>query len=214
MSGLPFVRPTSIRHSIADALRSGLREGRFKFGEALSEQKLATEMNVSRGPVREALLVLTEEGLVTHSPNRGFAVLEFTAQDRAEIDEVRLALESLALESSRGRYSVEELEELQRLKEEVVNLFRDRGLPARDSAEMAFHQMIWSKSNNPWLENSLKRIMTPYFSYSRFLPNVARIQPDIELIAEQHQRYIDFVKGEGKYTAAECVRFHLQLGRL
>lgn len=213
MSGLPFVRPVSIRHSIAGALRSALREGRFKFGEDLSEQKLATEMNVSRGPVREALLVLTEEGLITHSPNRGFAVLEFTAQDRAEIDEVRLSLETLALESARGKFSEAELEELQRLKDEVMKLFLDSEYPARDSAEMAFHQMIWAKSGNKWLENSLKRIMTPYFTYSRFLPTVNRNKPDPELVSQQHERYIDFVKGKGKYTAEECVQFHLRLGR-
>lgn len=213
MSGLPFVRPVSIRHSIAGALRSALREGRFKFGEDLSEQKLATEMNVSRGPVREALLVLTEEGLITHSPNRGFAVLEFTAQDRLEIDEVRLSLETRSLELARGKFSPEELEELQTLMEQVVSLFLDSQYPARDSAEMAFHQMIWAKSGNRWLENSLKRIMTPYFTYSRFLPTIASTRPDPELVSQQHQRYINYVKGKGKYTAEECVRFHLKLGR-
>ena len=213
MSGLPFVRPVSIRHSIAGALRTALREGRFKFGEDLSEQKLATEMNVSRGPVREALLVLTEEGLITHSPNRGFAVLEFTAHDRAEIDQVRLSLETLTLELARGKFSPEELEELQRLMNEVVRLFEDSQYPARDSAEMAFHQMIWAKSGNKWLENSLKRIMTPYFTYSRFLPVIAANRPDPDLILQQHQRYVNFVRGKSKYSAEDCVRFHLRLGR-
>lgn len=213
MSGLPFVRPVSIRHSIADALRSALRAGRFQFGEDLSEQKLATEMNVSRGPVREALLVLTEEGLITHSPNRGFAVLEFTPEDRAEIDQVRLSLETLALEQARGKFSPEDLDELQRLQEEVVRLFKDSEYPARDSAEMAFHQMIWAKSGNKWLENSLRRIMTPYFTYSRFLPVLATNRPDPEIVAQQHQRYVNFVKGKSKFSAEECVRFHLKLGR-
>lgn len=213
MSGLPFVRPVSIRHSIAGALRTALREGRFKFGEDLSEQKLATEMNVSRGPVREALLVLTEEGLITHSPNRGFAVLEFTPEDRAEIDQVRLSLETLALEQARGKFSQEELDELQRLQEEVVRLFKDSEYPARDSAEMAFHQMIWAKSGNKWLENTLRRIMTPYFTYSRFLPAISTNRPDPEIVAQQHQRYVNFVKGKSKFSAEDCVRFHLKLGR-
>ena len=50
-------------------------------------------MNVSRGPVREALLVLAQEGLVSHSQNYGFSVLEFNEQDRTEVQQVRLPLE-------------------------------------------------------------------------------------------------------------------------
>lgn len=202
-----------MRHNIAEVLRSALREGRFRFGEDLSEQNLATQMKVSRGPVREALLVLAEEGLVTHALNRGFSVLKFTAKDRAEIDEVRLPLETLALESARGRVTADEIEKLTRLKDEVMTLFLDRQHPARDSAEMAFHSLIWHKSGNVWLESSLKRIMIPYFTYSRFLPAINRREVNADLVAEQHQRYIDYVRGESPFSAEDCVRFHLHLPR-
>ncbi|MBL9209597.1 MAG: GntR family transcriptional regulator, partial [Opitutaceae bacterium] len=59
---LAAIRSVSIRHAVADAIRAALREGHFKLGENLSEVALATKFEVSRGPIREALLVLVEEG--------------------------------------------------------------------------------------------------------------------------------------------------------
>ena len=71
---LQAIRSTSIRHAVADAIRSALREGLLKPGEDLNEVALAAQFEVSRGPVREALLVLGEEGLLMHSANYGFSL--------------------------------------------------------------------------------------------------------------------------------------------
>ena len=98
MTVLPQVKPVSIRQTVGETIRRALLEGRSRRGQALSEVALASEMNVSRGPVREALLVLAREGLVSHSQNYGFSVLEFSEHDRLEIQQVRLPLETLALE--------------------------------------------------------------------------------------------------------------------
>ena len=62
---LHAIRSVSIRHSVADAVRAALREGHLKPGENISEVALATKFQVSRGPIREALLVLVEEGLLS-----------------------------------------------------------------------------------------------------------------------------------------------------
>src|ERR1700730_17985348 len=107
---LPIVKSEALRVRVAEAIRQALLEGRFKPGEDLSEVAIAKEMNVSRGPVREALLVLAQQGLITHSQNHGFSVLGFTDRDHTEIDEVRLRLESLALTLARDRINPDDLE--------------------------------------------------------------------------------------------------------
>src|SRR5690606_33630608 len=103
----------------ADAVRSALREGHLKPGENLSEVALAAEFEVSRGPIREALLVLVEEGLLVHSPNRGFYVINFTAEDHAHIDNIRVVLEAHALEQARGRVTAADLDALQQMKNDL-----------------------------------------------------------------------------------------------
>ncbi|MEO7652619.1 MAG: GntR family transcriptional regulator [Bryobacteraceae bacterium] len=206
MATLPEIKTTSIRYSVAEILRAAIREGRFVPGEDLSEVKLAAELKVSRGPIREAMLVLTEEGLLTYSQNRGFHVLELTAEDRANIDRVRLPLEILALQSAKERCTPADLRRLQKLKDQLIQQIRKGPFSARDSAEIAFHSAIWNLSGNEWLVAALQRIMVPYFTYGRVL-QLTTPRPD--LMADQHQAYLDFLSGESKATAEECVRFHL-----
>jgi DNA-binding GntR family transcriptional regulator len=73
-----------MRESVGDETRQTLYDGRFEPGQSLSEAGLADEMCISRGPVHEALL-LAQEGLVVHSPNRGFSIVQITAEDLQEI---------------------------------------------------------------------------------------------------------------------------------
>jgi len=204
------LKHSSLRHGVADLLRSAIREGRFLPGEDLSEVKLAAEIKVSRGPIREAMLVLAEEGLLVHEPNRGFHVLTLTLEDRAEIDMVRLPLETLALQLARERVTAENLSQLQRLKDELVGLVRKGPFTARDSAEIAFHSALWEFSGNPWLVAALKRIMVPYFTYGRTF-QLTKPHRAPERVDEHHQKYLDFLRRTCAETAEECVRFHLGL---
>lgn len=207
---LHAIRSVSIRHSVADAVRSALREGHLKPGENISEVALANQFEVSRGPIREALLVLVEEGLLTHSPNRGFSVIDLSAEDKEHIAELRLMLESRALERGRERVTPADLKRLGEMKDELVNLFQDSERPARDAMEIAFHGYVWELSGNPWLVNALKRTMMPLFLFGRYL-GISRASMDVALADQQHQLYIDYLARKTSRTAEQCVRFHLGL---
>jgi len=209
-SPIQAIRTTSIRYAVADAIRSSLREGLIKPGEDLSEVDLAQRFEVSRGPIREALLVLVEEGLLNHSPNRGFSVVNLTSEDMKHITDIRLLLESHALFCARDRVTPADLAKLSQIKDELISLFEDNQRPARDAKELAFHSFIWRLSGNPWLEHSLARVMIPYFTFSRHL-GVTRVNLDKALAAKQHQLYLDYLTRKNDYTAEQCVRFHLAL---
>ena len=120
MPGLPRLKPVSMTASVRDAIRQALYDGRFGPGQSLSEAALANEMGVSRGPVRESLLLLSQEGLVVHSPNRGFAIVQFSDQDLKEVDQVRTPLETMALELARTRVEPSNLERLRSLKKKLA----------------------------------------------------------------------------------------------
>jgi DNA-binding GntR family transcriptional regulator len=203
---LAAIRSVSIRHAVSDSVRSALREGHFKPGENLSEVGLAEKFQVSRGPIREALLVLVEEGLLEHSPNRGFSVVELTEEDLKHITDLRLLLEAHALERARERATEEDLARLTQMKADLVKLFRDSEQPARDSMETAFHGYMWKLSGNPWLVDALRRSVVPIFTFGRRLHNQA---PEPSLADARHQLYIDYLARKTDRTAEQCVRFHL-----
>jgi DNA-binding GntR family transcriptional regulator len=90
--------PQSTAAKIADMLRERIVDGFFAPGQQINEAQLSNQLNLSRGPVREALQRLSQEGLLVSKPNRGVFVAELTADDVDEIYGAREILELGAAE--------------------------------------------------------------------------------------------------------------------
>lgn len=84
---------SSLHQEVADRLRERIFDGELLPGSFLDEVQIAQDMSISRTPLREALKVLTVEGLVRHEPRRGCFVAEVTEQDLDEIFPVIALLE-------------------------------------------------------------------------------------------------------------------------
>src|SRR4051812_6626222 len=210
MALLPHVKPVSIRQTVGETIKRALLEGRFRPGEALSEVALASEMNVSRGPVREALLVLAQEGLVSHSQNYGFSVLKFDEHDRTEVQQIRLPLEILALDLARGNLPETDLQKLESLTVCMMDAYETQRYVECTQADLDFHTLVWSWTGNDRLLSSLRNLMVPYFAYgSAFRMSRPDLTP--ELLGAQHQSFTQFLSGQSDQTADQCVRFHLGL---
>jgi DNA-binding GntR family transcriptional regulator len=204
------VRPAAIRRNVLDALRGALIGGRFKPDQEISDTVLAGEFQVSRGPVREALLILAEEGLIRHEHNRGFHVPLLTRDDLSQIDQVREPLETQALEGARLVLTPADLEGLRMKCLAIDEAYAAGGAPNCSSAELEFHQEIWDLSGNLWLAAALRRVCRPYFTYvSAF--RLGRKDMTAELLHAYHQRYLDYLSGKECGSAADCVRSHLGL---
>ena len=208
MNRLPQLKAVSMRDNVGDVVRKALYDHRFEAGEPLSEARLATEMGISRGPVREALLVLVQEGLLTHSPNKGFSVVEFTKGDLKEINEVRLPLESTALMMARPNISAADLGRLSDWKDRMVQSYAAGEMLACSQTDMAFHSLIWERTGNGRMAATLKTLLAPFFAYGSLF-NIGRAELTPKLLDEEHESFIQFLRGESGQTAEECLRFHL-----
>jgi DNA-binding GntR family transcriptional regulator len=204
-------RPAAIRRNIVEALRHALIDGRFQPDQEVSDSALATEFQISRGPVREALLILTEEGLLRHQHNRGFRVPKLTSNDLRQIAKVRKPLEIEALENARQLVSPDDLARLATKARAIDEAFAGGGLAICSRPEFDFHQDVWELSGNDWLVAALRRVCRPYFTYvSAF--HLGRKDMSAQLLHQQHEQYVQYLAGELAETAAECVSFHLDLG--
>lgn len=211
MDRLPQLKPVSMRENVGAAVRKALYQRRFGVGEPLSEAGLAAEMGISRGPVREALLVLVQEGLLTHSPNRGFSVVNFTQEDLREINEVRLPLETTALSLAKPNMLPHDVDRLAELKCEMVEAFTADDFLTCSRADITFHSIVWERTENRRLSATLKTLLAPFFAYGS-LSSIGRVsQLTPTLLEEEHQAFISFLTGAEKRSAEECVRFHLRM---
>lgn len=86
-------RPDSLSRQIYSTLREGIVIGRFPQGTRLAEQRLASELDVSRVPLREAIPMLEVDGFVTTLPRRGAVVSTWTLKAAHDLFDTRLCLE-------------------------------------------------------------------------------------------------------------------------
>src|SRR5690348_10896665 len=88
-----IIQRQSLTSAVAETLRERIVRGEIKEGEQLRQDAIATELAVSRIPVREALRQLEAEGLITIVPHRGAVVSLLSTEEIEEIFEMRAVLE-------------------------------------------------------------------------------------------------------------------------
>lgn len=113
------MQSVSLRDQIREHIVEGIVSGRWKPGERIVERRIATELEVSQTPVREALRELESLRLIESAPNKGVRVRNLTAADLEESYPVRAGLEQIAAELAAGRLA----EDCSALEPHVVALY-------------------------------------------------------------------------------------------
>ncbi|MCP9949186.1 MULTISPECIES: GntR family transcriptional regulator [Actinomadura] len=140
-----------LRTGLADQIREfiveGISSGRWEPGERIVERRIASELGVSQGPVREALRQLEAQRLIETLPNRGARVRDFTERDLAEIFPVRAGLERTAVELALPRLAgcLDALEEHNRRLGEAAG---GGDLHEQMRLSIAFHREIVESAGN------------------------------------------------------------------
>lgn len=143
--------PSSLHEEVADRLRERIFDGELAPGAFLDEPGLAQEMAISRTPLREALKVLTAEGLVRHEPRRGCFVAEVTEQDLDEIFPVIALLEGRCAYEAAQNASDADLEALEALHGRLARHAKARRVNEYYAANFAIHEAIIALAGNRWL---------------------------------------------------------------
>ncbi len=160
-------RPVSPRNSLTERayteIRRRILENELSAGTQVLEQELAEMLEMSRTPVREAMVRLADEGMVEVRPRHGMRVLPISADDMREIYDVLTALESMAAERVAARGVSPE--ELRALKQAVADM--DAALAADDlrtwaAADERFHLLLVEYCDN----ERLRALVSGYWDQS------------------------------------------------
>jgi DNA-binding GntR family transcriptional regulator len=148
----------SLTKVVSDQIRGQILDGKLRPGERLVEDRLSIELGVSRVPVREALLGLSREGLVTLERNRGASVADVTPEIVAELVEVRALLEGLNAKLAARRHDPEIVADLRdTLKRGNVASKNARSEElSRLNAE--FHERLTEASRNSVLSDIMRSL--------------------------------------------------------
>lgn len=158
-SANPDQTPLSLTEEVADKLRELIVRGQLKPGQHLVERRLCGELAVSRTPMREALKLLRQDGLVEIFKNRGARVTPYTAEDAANLFEVISALESQAAARATTRITEAELSALQFKHDAMARYHADENLDPYFALNSEIHDAILQIADNPLLRTSHRRLM-------------------------------------------------------
>lgn len=153
-----FERPKSLTERALDMVRTLIVEGRYDFGEALSEITLAEEFGISRTPVREALARLQQEGLVSVRPQRGTFVFQLTKEEFADICDCRTVLETAAFRFAMERSQEAFAAELTRICESMQTARSASDTLGYLRLDSAFHEAFFAHCDNRYLADSYRLI--------------------------------------------------------
>lgn len=161
LEGLEPISQESVPAMIAAQLRKQIGQGSLTPGAQLVEVDIAGGLGVSRGPVREAIQRLTQEGLLVSVRNRGVFVAEFSNADIRDIYEARTAIEkaaaNLLLLAARSGHASQEL--LKRVEAmEAASLAHDD--EAMSEADIAFHETLVAMASSPRLSRMHGTLLT------------------------------------------------------
>ena len=144
---------TTTPEGVYRVLRAAILDGAVPAGGQLREAHIASDLGISRSPIREALTRLEEEGLVVKIPFRGAFVVEVSGQDVAEIASIRLLVEPYAAELSREALRGPEKPSLMHTVEDLDRATRENDIPASVDAHLRFHRLFYDLSGHRILQS-------------------------------------------------------------
>jgi DNA-binding GntR family transcriptional regulator len=185
---------------LQDAIVSGALPG----GTRLKPDSIATELSISRMPVREAIRQLDAEGYVTIRPNRGAVVTSRTREEVAELFEIRAALEGMALRLGTARVTADMLDDIE------LDLRRLRGVGTDHASWIErhdeFHDRLCRTSGRRQLEAECRRYRLAVQPYVRLYLKSGRTfeQPGFE-----HEHLVDALRSGDGELAERKARSHI-----
>lgn len=152
-------QPGALAESVAESLRAMVIRGALKPGERIVERRLCEQLGVSRTPMREALKLLRQDGLVEITRNRGARVAPYEPRDVEHLFEVISTLEGLAAASFTRRATPQARAQLEDLHAQMLDLHGRQQLDRYFDVNSAIHDLIVAGAGNPVLMESHSRLM-------------------------------------------------------
>jgi GntR family transcriptional regulator, gluconate operon transcriptional repressor len=201
----PLEAPRSLAEDAADRIREQILSGGFRQGEHLVEAKIAEQLNISRGPVREAFKLLRAEGLLKEEPRRGTSVVSLTADDVIEIYGLRAALEGRAGRMVARTRDPRALERLRELAADIDEAVATGDAVAVSRADLAFHEGLCELSGN-------SRIHDVFVRYVPTLRGLLRLDEQVlgslDEISLQHRPIVEAIEAGDEEAAAGLLNEH------
>jgi DNA-binding GntR family transcriptional regulator len=195
-----------LRVQVADRLRTAILSGRLKPGTSLVETALAEQMNVSRAPIREAIQILENDGLVETIAYKGKRVKPLTAREVGETYSLREVFEVMAVR--RILENGAPLDQLRRHCDSMTAAAKANDFDALIAADEAFHHTLITLADHDLLRASWKNL---YLRIHQIMALRNRDESNLTEIAGNHPPIVDALEAGDTERAIELISDHTRI---
>lgn len=193
-----------------EQIKEAILSAKLKPGEIISENLMATALNMSRTPIREAFKELVHENLVEIIPGRGAVVKDISLKELKEIFELRLVLESYAAGVVVNRITDDEIAELKKVWQaiyEQIQKGKKIELETISEYDHKLHTLIINKCDNSHLNNFMDILSQQIRRYQLL---VAIAHGDLADTVRQHLEIIALLEARDKEKLIKVLRNHIK----
>jgi DNA-binding GntR family transcriptional regulator len=192
---------------VADRLREGILDGTFPPRTQLSEVALSQQLSVSRGPIREAMQRLLQEGLLRGERNRGVFVVDLGASDVRDIYLARSAVERAAAAIVASDGTEENFGVLQSMVDQLAAAVESNWVQLTE-LDLQFHLALVAAAASPRLDRMFRTLMA---ESQLCIVRLEPFYPGREEVVREHQEILDAIRARDLAEADRLVAAHMDI---
>ncbi len=204
----PKFANVTLTQQVYDHLRQSILSNAYPPDTPLPEEALATRLNVSRVPVREALRRLAADGLVRLAPRQAAVVTSLSPKQFLDAYRLREALETLAVRLAVPRFVSDDIRELERLQDEMRTAAPHGDIDRFFAANAAFHGLFVDRADNDYLKATYEPLID---QMRRYRSPSADLRGGLERSIDEHEAVLDAVRAGDAAEAARLLGEHIQV---
>lgn len=187
-------------------LLSEISSFRLRTGAPLSENRIATELGISRTPVREALRLLEKEGLVKRSDNARYAVSQLTMQEANDACDLLEVLDAYIARQAARKMTEEQAAQLREYVEQMRAAAGAGDTNAWAAADAKFHRALNAMAGNELVSNTVKETRR---RIQRFWLRAATLHHRLESCSDEHAVLVEAILDKDYDAIERAVSLHI-----
>ncbi len=208
-----YISNYNLSNTVVDYIITKIFTCEYKAGDKIIERKISEELNISRAPIREAIQVLDQQGLIDCYPRKGCFVAFKTPAQIKEVFDIRCLLENDIIETlinenilTEEDYSnlyliIAEMDKIAKsdntISEKVFNMSKE---------DIKFHQYLWKKSNKSLYIQILNNM---FLSLQLAMIVDTNLNPNLDSTPHEHEVIVDALKNKNISKSKEYLRAHI-----
>ena len=194
---------SSLREKVYNYLRETLADGSLTPGSYIDQNLICENLEISRAPLRDALIQLESEGFVEILPRRGVLIKKLTLQDIKNFYEIIGSLESSVILSVFNKFRPAEIAALEEINDRLREKLDENCFDRYYELNLAFHGVFLGLSDNALLNHIISPLKRRLYDFP-----LMEYDPEWEAVnLSEHQRFIESIKAGNREAAASIFRY-------